>query len=149
MLTEKKLKELRSIAQNSVEDMPDGDFKLKAFEVILTHLLASESHIPETKANKGAIKKEETISRKGKDKKTTKQLESSERNTLPEHILSLREAKFFSQPRTSDEVHKELQPTYACEDNRVAMALLRLANKKQLRKATKVINDREYKAYAW
>ena len=36
----KKLIELRKQAEKAVQDMPDSEFKLKAFEVILNHLLA-------------------------------------------------------------------------------------------------------------
>ena len=36
----KKLIELRKQAEKAVEDMQDGEFKLKAFEVILNHLLS-------------------------------------------------------------------------------------------------------------
>jgi hypothetical protein len=69
--------------------------------------------------------------------------------TLPQHITRLRDAGFFAQPRTGDEVHEKLKATYACEVDRVAVALLRLAARKELRKATKTVNSRRYLAYVW
>jgi len=70
-------------------------------------------------------------------------------STLPQHITRLRDSGFFAQPRTGDEVHAQLKSTYQCEPDRVAMALLRLATRKELRKATKTINNRRYQAYVW
>lgn len=68
---------------------------------------------------------------------------------LPDHILALRDNGFFSSPKTADEVHKKLQGTYHCESDRVTVALLRLANRKLLRKATKSTAEKKYKAYVW
>jgi len=71
------------------------------------------------------------------------------KNSLPNFIMGLKNEGFFSEPRTSEEVHKKLQQKYHCEPNRVAMALLRLAKSKQLRKTTKIIGEKGYKAYVW
>lgn len=68
---------------------------------------------------------------------------------LPDHILNLRKNGFFSQPRTAIDTHKKLKGTYHCEVDRVAMALLRLASRKQLRKASKVEGKKRYQAYVW
>lgn len=69
--------------------------------------------------------------------------------TLAQHILALRNTSFFSQPRSAVEVHKKINNTYSCVLNRVEVALVRMATKKQLRKATKVLEDKSYKAYVW
>jgi hypothetical protein len=74
---------------------------------------------------------------------------TSSRATLPQHIIKLRDAGFFTQPRTADDVHKKLLPIYHSEVDRVAMALLRLATKRKLRKATKKSDRRQYQAYVW
>jgi hypothetical protein len=74
---------------------------------------------------------------------------SQKRKVLNDHVLSLREERFFSDPRTAQETYEKVQKAYPCELNRVEVALLRLAGKKQLRKAKKIINGREYKAYVW
>jgi hypothetical protein len=71
------------------------------------------------------------------------------RATLPKHIMNLREAGFFSQPRSADEVHKKLSATYHCLPNRVEVALFRLASARKLRKATKRINSHSYQAFVW
>jgi len=83
----------------------------------------------------------------GKHKKTRTIIKT--RKGLPTYILELRDSGFFSQPKTAEETHKELQGKYHCETNRVSMALLRLAKKRELRKATKLINGQKYKAYVW
>ena len=71
------------------------------------------------------------------------------RKSLPTYILELRDNGFFSQPKTAEETHKKLQGKYHCELNRVEVALIRIANKKQLRKASKIISGKKYKAYVW
>lgn len=68
---------------------------------------------------------------------------------LTDHILAIRDSKYFAQPRTVDETHKKLQGSYHCEMDRVSMALLRLAKRKQLRRATKSNGDKKYQAYVW
>jgi hypothetical protein len=70
-------------------------------------------------------------------------------NGLPGHILNLRESGFFREPRTSAEVHAELQKNYSCLFNRVQMALLRLQRRRELRKATKKIDGQDQVAYVW
>jgi hypothetical protein len=69
--------------------------------------------------------------------------------TLPVRILRLRDDGFFKEPRTAAEVHAKLKPTYDCELNRVMMALLRLAKRKQLRKASKKVGESKQVAYVW
>lgn len=71
------------------------------------------------------------------------------KKSLPDHIIELREIGFFSQPKTVEDTHKKVQGTYPCELDRVRMALLRLANKRELRKTTKIINNKKYKGYVW
>lgn len=71
------------------------------------------------------------------------------KNALPDHILRLRDSGFFKQPKVSREVHQKLGPTYPCDSNRVTMALLRLKNRKQLRKASKIVSDKKQVAYVW
>jgi hypothetical protein len=68
---------------------------------------------------------------------------------LPEHILALREADFFHEPRTPVEVHAKLVETYHCLLNRVQMALLRLQRRRELRKTVKKIGDQEHAAFVW
>ena len=52
-------------------------------------------------------------------------------------------------PRTAREVQEKLQPSYPCDVDRIAMALLRLNERKELRKASKVVDGRKQVAYVW
>jgi hypothetical protein len=72
-----------------------------------------------------------------------------DKKTLSDHIIELRGKGFFTQPKISEVVHVKIQEKYPCELNRVAVALIRLAEKKQLRKASKEVAGKKYKAYAW
>jgi len=69
--------------------------------------------------------------------------------SLPGHILKLRDSGYFKQSKTINEVHKKLKPTYDCKFDRVAMALLRLRRRKQLRAASKKFDNKEQVAYVW
>jgi len=69
--------------------------------------------------------------------------------SLPTHILRLRNNGFFKQPKTPKETHARLQSHYACDLNRVTMALLRLRQRKQLRKTSKRIGKKKKGAYVW
>lgn len=69
--------------------------------------------------------------------------------TLQGHILSLRERGFFRQSKSVAEVYSKLQPVYVCERNRVAMALLRLFKHRELRKTSKLVNEKQQTAYVW
>jgi hypothetical protein len=71
------------------------------------------------------------------------------RNTLPKRILELRTKEFFKVPRTAREAQEKLQSSYPCEVDRIAMALLRLNERKELRKASKVVDGKKQVAYAW
>lgn len=71
------------------------------------------------------------------------------KKTLSVHIIELRDASFFSKPKTAEETHTKLNGKYPCELNRVEVAVIRLAGRRQLRKASKVINKKEYQAYVW
>lgn len=73
----------------------------------------------------------------------------SAKNKLPSHILELRDKGFLKQPKTAKEVQIKLEPTYSCHINRVAMALLRLHSKKQLRKTSKIVDEKKQIAYVW
>ncbi len=71
------------------------------------------------------------------------------RTTLPMRILDLREEGFFAVPRTAREVQERLSTSYPCELDRVAMALLRLIRRKELRKASKSVDGKKQVAYVW
>ena len=72
-----------------------------------------------------------------------------DKRKLSDHIIELRNGGFLSQPKTVEETHAKLQQTYHCELNRVAVALLRLSKRKQLRRSSKVVEKKKYQAYVW
>jgi hypothetical protein len=82
---------------------------------------------------------------------TARKADSSKRakNALPDKIIGLRDSGFFAQPKTASDVRTKLNPTYACEFDRVSMALLRLGTRRKLRKASKVVAGKKQVAYVW
>jgi len=92
----KQLIELRKQAEKAVAEMPSGEMKVKAFEVILSHLLSG------SKAPAGRAPVVETKTSK-KSKATTAQTKST-----PGRILVLRDEGFFNTQRTISEVREEL-----------------------------------------
>jgi hypothetical protein len=68
---------------------------------------------------------------------------------LPKHILALRDKNFFKEPRTGNDVQQKLTSTYHCKVDRVLMALKRLNERKQPRKAAKLVGKRKQVAYVW
>lgn len=69
--------------------------------------------------------------------------------SLPDHILELRGDKFFAQPKTYNEVHAKLQPSYPCDVDRVKVACIRLQKRKHLRKTSKLVGKKSQVAYVW
>ena len=71
------------------------------------------------------------------------------KQSLSDHIIELRDGGFFSKQKTAEETHTKLSGKYSCELNRVAVALVRLAERNQLRVSSKVLDKKKYKAYVW
>ncbi len=69
--------------------------------------------------------------------------------TLPKHILALRDNGFFKKPKTVDDACVKIHSIYLCDPNRVAVALVRLKNRRQLRKTSKLVNGKQLDAYVW
>ncbi len=69
--------------------------------------------------------------------------------TLSEHVLALREAKFFAEPRTEKETYEGVRTSYHCERKRVGVELLRLSRRRELRKASKTVEGKKLAAYVW
>lgn len=82
-------------------------------------------------------------------KKTSAKKNNDVQMNLTDHILAARNGMYFSKPKTAEEIHKNLQGTYHCDLNRVAVALLRLADRRMLRRTTKAVNGKKYQAYVW
>jgi hypothetical protein len=95
MQTTDQLRELRKKAEEAVAEMPDGELKTKAFEVILEHLLSTRIIPPQLQpSEKRYVKKE---SRSSQDLGTTKS-----------RMLLLKDEGFFTVPRSLAEVKDEL-----------------------------------------
>lgn len=87
--------------------------------------------------------------RAAKKKEKDKPSGSSTSRNLSGHILRLRESGFFKQAKTAKEVYAKLQSAYACDLNRVAVALLRLQRRKKVRKTSKLVGNKDQIAYVW
>jgi hypothetical protein len=92
----KKLVAIRKEAEKAIAEMPDGDLKVKAFEVILGHLLGAGGG---TARQPAADEQEADVrpARKGKAAKSA-----------TARILVLREEGFFNNQRSMGEVSAEL-----------------------------------------
>ena len=88
-----------------------------------------------------------TIIEKGK--RSTKGRARGGKKSLSDHIIELREQGSFKKPITPEEVYKKLTVTYPCDFNRVEVELIRLQKRRQLRKTSKLIGEKNYIAYVW
>jgi len=97
-MDEKILKEARLKAEKSIADMPDGDLKIKAFEVMLHHLLSNAS---------GGI----AVGSNGKSRTSKKNNPSTsgQANTLSERILLLQAEGFFDSPKPIASIREGLK----------------------------------------
>lgn len=71
------------------------------------------------------------------------------KQSLPKHIMELRDNGFISQPKTAEEIHEKLEASYPCVLNRVEVALIRLCERRHLRKAAKKVSGKSCVAYVW
>lgn len=94
-----KLIDLRKRAEKAVAEMPDGELKVKAFEVILTHLLGGG----ETSQERS---REEVPPPTGKSKPKK---EGVSAQSITGRILVLKDEGFFKAQKTIGEVREELK----------------------------------------
>ncbi|MGH9369291.1 MAG: hypothetical protein ACRD3M_16650 [Thermoanaerobaculia bacterium] len=95
----KSLIEFRKQAEQAVADMSDGDLKLKAFEVILAHLIGGRPV-----ATKSPSKGRE-VPVAGKRPRR----ESESARSITSRILVLRDEGFFNSQKAIGEVREELR----------------------------------------
>ncbi len=94
----KKLIEFRKQAEQAVSEMPDGELKVKAFEVILSHLLAGGPHAPTARSTEAVIT---TAAERGREGKSARSINS--------RVLVLRDEGFFKTQKAIGEVREELK----------------------------------------
>ena len=92
----KKLIELRKQAEKAVEDMADGEIKIKAFEVILNHLLSP---------GKSELVQDLNMSEKGQSKKASEP--AVDDGTISGRILVLKDEGFMKLPKPIGEIRNE------------------------------------------
>jgi len=116
-MTPEEMVALRKQAESTVSDMPEGELKVKAFEVAYTHLLST----PVTKASK---------------QKLGRPVTPADNPTTPTaRIITLREEEFFVQPRSIGEVQEALKAHgWHYGVVRIGTPLLRLVQQKHLRR---------------
>src|SRR6266403_515765 len=106
MLEEARIIAFREIAMRAVEDMPDNELRVRAFEVILGRLLDAE-----VASSRGMSSAENLGPKAGKIPRTTASpsLRNRDPKSCSERIVSLRDDGFFKGPRTLGEIRSELQ----------------------------------------
>jgi hypothetical protein len=121
----KKLIELRKQAEKAVKDMPDGEFKLKAFEVILNHLLAPGKA-------QGSSEPQVEIQPKASEKSS---LENADARSTQGRILVLKDEGFFKKPQSISQVRSELQAHgWHYPVTTLSGQLIKLVQKRKLRR---------------
>jgi len=119
--------ELRKRAEKIVADMPEGELKLKAFEVAFKHLL-------ETTVSPVGVPSRE-VSAKKRRRAPVAQEAPELRGELPKRIFELRNDEFFREPRTGREVQRELKTRgFHYAQAVVQMALLRMTRRRLVRR---------------
>lgn len=122
-----ELVEIRKKAEKAVADMPEGDLKLKAFEVAFRHLLESRT--------RGTEEQPSTQRRRTGRRTRPRPEEPDLRGELPKRIFDLRNDDFFAEPRTARAVQRELKTRgFHYSQAAVQMALLRLTRRRLLRR---------------
>jgi hypothetical protein len=120
----KKLIELRKAAEKAVADMPDGELKVKAFEVILSHLIGAQDKTAELSV--AASDSKSTSSNKKEDIPTA---------SVGGRLLVLREEGFFRSPKALAEIREELKAhTWHYPNATIGPTLIKLVDKRKLRR---------------
>lgn len=131
-----KLIELRKQAERAVADMQDGEFKLKAFEVILSHLLSPGEAEPIPDFSKEVKQKAE----KAKD---------MEVESIAGRILVLKDEGFMKTPKSISEMRAELQAHgWHYPVTTLSGELIRLVQKRKLRRQKEKIGNKSIYLYS-
>ncbi len=119
----KKLIELRKEAEKVVADMPEGDIKVKAFEVILVHLMS----VAEGPKPQRVLSSEDSVQ--------TEDSEEANASSVAGRLMVLREEGFFKSPKALAEIREELKAhAWHYTNATIAHSLIKLVQKKKLRR---------------
>ena len=120
----KTIIELRKQAEKAVADMQDGEFKLKAFEVILNHLLSPGT--PESTSDSTAVPKSGAKRRGSVD---------IEAESTAGRILVLKDEDFMRSPKSIGQIRAELQAHgWHYPVTTLSGELIKLVQKRKLRR---------------
>lgn len=119
----KKLIELRKEAEKAVEEMPDGDLKLKAFEVLLNHLIS------------GGVVPGSPPSRSTAQASTRAEENDYPAQSVAGRLLVLKEEGFFKSPKSLAEIREDLRAHgWHYPNATIAARLIKLVQMKRLRR---------------
>jgi len=120
----KRLIELRKQAEKAVEDMPDSEFKLKAFEVILNYLLSPGKADPTLGP----------LPLKGARSKVKTGIDIDAESTAG-RILVLKDEGFMQTPKSIGQIRAELQAHgWHYPVTTLSGELIKLVQKRKLRR---------------
>jgi len=120
----KKIIELRKQAEKAVADMQDGDYKLKAFEVILNHLLSPG--ISESTSDSSVVPQVRSKQPRKND---------SEAESTAGRILVLKDEDYLKSPKSIGQIRDELQAHgWHYPVTTLSGELIKLVQKRQLRR---------------
>lgn len=89
---------LRKQAEAAVQDMPDGELKVKAFETILAHLLSD-----------GAVRTDPPVERKAISAGKSREPGGKQPTSATDRILAIKNEGFFASQRSIAEIRQELK----------------------------------------
>lgn len=136
-MDEKTLTEARKKAERAVADMPEGDLKLKAFELILTRLLSASGDVALSdgggeRRSKGHRR---TRPRAGSPSSDAGAVDAPPVST-PTRILELKKEGFFKEERSISEIQDELRTHgWRYETTALSGPLIGLVQVRELRRA--------------
>jgi len=120
----KELIELRKQAEKSVNDMPDGEIKTKAFEVILNYLISGKAIGDQTHTEKEA-----------KTNKNQGQTTKKAAKGITSRLLVLIEEGFFKVPKSLPQIRDELAAHgWHYPSSNISPVLINLVQQKHLRR---------------
>jgi hypothetical protein len=131
----KNLLEARKAAEQAVEGMPDGDLKVKAFEVILNRILSLPDQTVQPNKLGGSKRHRQNGTRSSSPAAGTDQANGIP-VSAPDRILTLKADGFFSEQRGIGDIREELQ-THGWRYDVTALSgtLMKLVRAKHLRRA--------------